>query len=93
MALIAFFNAGCARRTFAILSSVESAIYPSITAATTSVASHRRQDRCKSHPDHNVETDERGYIYIVDRATPACISGIDRTRARRVACHDWVNDA
>jgi len=34
----------------------------------TALRQDRRQDRCRSRSNQNVETDERGYIYIVDRA-------------------------
>jgi len=35
----------------------------------------QREDRCKTAiQTNNVETDARGYIYIVDRATPGCMS-------------------
>jgi hypothetical protein len=72
MAFIAFFNAGV--RALDIRDPyhpVEVGYFiPSITAATDKrCVPVEGKDRCKvAIQTNNVETDERGYIYIVDRA-------------------------
>ena len=62
----------CGRSTSAIpITRRKSAIsFPSITAATDKrCVTVDGKDRCKvAIQTNNVETDERGYIYIVDRA-------------------------
>src|ERR1700745_3041783 len=72
MAFIAFFNAGV--RALDIRDPyhpVEAGYFiPSITAATDKrCVKIDEKERCKVPNQHNnVEPDERGYIYIVDRA-------------------------
>jgi hypothetical protein len=72
MAFIAFFNAGV--RALDIRDPYHPTevgyFIPSITAATDKrCVTIDGKDRCKvAIQTNNVETDERGYIYIVDRA-------------------------
>ena len=62
----------CARSTSAIRTSPKEIGYfiPPITEATDKrCVRSTAQDRCKiAIQSNNVETDDRGYIYIVDRA-------------------------
>ena len=62
----------CARSTSAILISPKEVGYfiPAITEATDKrCIKVDGQDRCKiAIQSNNVETDDRGYIYVVDRA-------------------------
>jgi hypothetical protein len=72
MAFISFFNAGV--RALDIRDPYHPAevgyFIPAITAATDKrCVKIGEQDRCRvAIQTNNVETDERGYIYIVDRA-------------------------
>jgi hypothetical protein len=72
MAFIAFFNAGVRALDIRDPYHPKEVGYfiPSITAATDKrCIPAEGQDRCKvAIQTNNVETDERGYIYIVDRA-------------------------
>ena len=72
MAFIAFFNAGVRALDIRDPYHPKEVGYfiPSITAATDKrCVSIDGEDRCKvAIQTNNVETDDRGYIYIVDRA-------------------------
>jgi hypothetical protein len=72
MAFIAFFNAGVRALDIRDPYHPKEVGYfiPSITAATDKrCVTVDGKDRCKvAIQTNNVETDERGYIYIVDRA-------------------------